>query len=60
VTHREEHSFENMKTMYSGVLTGWRKTSNKKLQNLYTAVYSIIIFIQSKMIRGAAHAGLIQ
>jgi hypothetical protein len=27
---------------------------------LYTAVYSIIIFIQSKMIRGAAHAGLIQ
>lgn len=49
-----------MKTMYSGVLTGRRKTSNKKLQNLYTAVYSIIIFIQSRMIRGAAHAGLIQ
>jgi hypothetical protein len=48
-----------MKTMYSGVLVGWRKTNNKKLQNMYTAVHSIIIFIKSRMIRWGAHAGLI-
>jgi hypothetical protein len=48
-----------MKTMYSGVLAGWRKTGNKKLKNTYTAVHSIIVFIQSRMIRWAARAGLI-
>jgi hypothetical protein len=46
-----------MRTMYSGVLAGWKKTINKELQNQYASLHSIIII--SRMIRWDACAGLI-
>jgi hypothetical protein len=57
VSCREEHSYKNMRTMYSGVLAGWKKTINKKLQNLYASLHTITII--SRMIRWDACAGLI-